>query len=201
MTGCYTRRELTKLGLAGVGDAVYVHRTVLFFGARRIHLGSHVRIDAYAVISAGDGRARVRIGNYVHVSTGVSILGSGGVDIADFCSISVRVAVFSSSDDFRSGAMGSPMVPRHMRQITIQPVSIEKHVIIGAGTVILPGVRLGTGAAIGALSVVRQHVPPFTVAAGNPLRLLGKRGRLMLKVEKELRARPSRTNHTSSRST
>jgi acetyltransferase-like isoleucine patch superfamily enzyme len=56
---------------------------------------------------------------------------------------------------------------------------------VGSGTVIMPGVELGEGAAVGALSFVRRSVPAFKIVAGNPLRVLGDRGRELLDLERQ----------------
>ena len=48
------------------------------------------------------------------------------------------------------------------------PVVIEDDVWIGANSIVLPGVRVGRGAVIGANSVVSANVPPMVVARGNP---------------------------------
>jgi maltose O-acetyltransferase len=52
------------------------------------------------------------------------------------------------------------------------PVVIEDHVWIGSKALILPGVRIGSRAVIGAGSVVTKDIPPQCVAAGNPARVL-----------------------------
>ena len=52
---------------------------------------------------------------------------------------------------------------------------IGNDVWIGQNAVILPGVHIGDGAIIGANSVVGSHIDPYTVAAGNPARVLRKR--------------------------
>jgi galactoside O-acetyltransferase len=52
------------------------------------------------------------------------------------------------------------------------PVVIEDNVWIGSKVVILPGVRIGSRAVIGAGSVVTKDIPPRCVAAGNPARVL-----------------------------
>jgi tetrahydrodipicolinate N-acetyltransferase len=54
------------------------------------------------------------------------------------------------------------------------PVAIGDNVWIGAGALVLPGVTLGSGAVVGAGSVVTKDVPDRTVIAGNPARVLGK---------------------------
>lgn len=52
------------------------------------------------------------------------------------------------------------------------PVCIEDDVWVGARAIILPGVRIGRGSTVGAGSVVTKSVPPFSVAAGNPARVV-----------------------------
>src|SRR5262249_48200194 len=53
-----------------------------------------------------------------------------------------------------------------------RPVRIGPNVWVGFETSILPGVMIGEGAVIGARSVVMDNVPPFTVVAGNPARIV-----------------------------
>lgn len=56
--------------------------------------------------------------------------------------------------------------------VAIAPVVIEDKVWIGFGASVLKGVRLGTGAIVGAQAVVTRDVAPFTVVAGNPARVI-----------------------------
>ncbi|MFC1825969.1 DapH/DapD/GlmU-related protein [Thermodesulfobacteriota bacterium] len=56
-----------------------------------------------------------------------------------------------------------------------QPVTIGKEVWVGMGVLILPGVTIGDGAIIGAGSVVIKDIPPYTVAVGNPCKVIKKR--------------------------
>jgi acetyltransferase-like isoleucine patch superfamily enzyme len=53
-----------------------------------------------------------------------------------------------------------------------EPVVIEDNVWIGSKTIILPGVRIGNHAVIGAGSIVTKDIPPRCVAAGNPARVI-----------------------------
>lgn len=53
-----------------------------------------------------------------------------------------------------------------------RPIVIEDKVWIGINSTILPGVKIGYGAIVGAQSVVTRDVPPMTVVAGNPARII-----------------------------
>ncbi|WP_270888465.1 acyltransferase [Pedococcus sp. 5OH_020] len=57
-------------------------------------------------------------------------------------------------------------------QGTSRPITVEDDVFLGARTVVLPGVTIGTGATVGAASVVTKDIPAGAVAAGSPARVL-----------------------------
>jgi len=152
-----------------------------------VEIGSNVRIDAHCIITAGPGR--VTIGDNVHVGAATHLFGTTGITIADFANISSRVSLFSTNDDYTDGYLTNPTVPDELRKVTGAPVAIERHAIIGCGTVVLPGVVVGTGAAVGALSLVKDDVEPFSVVAGTPARPIGTRNRERLEaLERRLTA-------------
>lgn len=173
-TDFLTRDELASRGFAAVGDGVEISRHALFFAPERIQIGAYSRIDAFAVLAAGAGG--IRIGRNVHISAQATVLGAGAVDIEDFCTISVRCSIFSSNDDYSGATLTNPTVPIELRGVVTAPVRIATHAVVGAGSVILPGVTIGESSAVGALSVVKQDVPAFTIAAGAPARVVGRRG-------------------------
>ena len=158
---------------AGAGTTI--HETALFFGAERVALGAHVRIDAYCVITAGPGT--VRIGDHVHLGAATHVFGTAGVEIGAYANVSSRVSIFSTNDDYTDGHLGNPTVAGPVRGVTAVPVVLEEHVIVGCGAVILPGVRLGRAASVGALSLVKHDVASFAVVAGTPAQPVGERDR------------------------
>ena len=155
------------------GDNVQIHRTVLFFG-ENVHIGSNVRIDCYSVITS---EYPLILGNNIHIGAGVHIFGTAGVTIHDFCNISSRCSIFSTSDDYTQGYMTNPTIPNEFKRLTISPVVMEKHVIIGCGSIIMPGVTLGMGAAVGAQSFVNKDVPEFNIVGGTPIKTIGQRNK------------------------
>lgn len=179
----YSEAELRSLG-AVVGRGVNVHRSVILIGAERMTFGDHARIDCFSLISAG--AEGVQIGRNVHLAAGVYIFGSGGrVLIEDFAGLSARTSVYTATDDFKEGYLTGPTVPLKFRKVTSGPVVVGRHVIVGTGTVIMPGVTVGKAAAVGAQSFVRKNVGEFEIVAGNPLRVLGTRDRRILDLERE----------------
>ena len=185
-SGFMDRDEIAALGLAEVGARVQIDRSARFYGASRISIGSDVRIDAYSVLSAGSGG--IRIGDHVHLAVYVFLTGAGRIELQDFCGLSGRVSVYSSNDDYSGASLTGPTVPDELRRVDSAPVTVGRHVIVGAGSVILPGVTLGEGACVGALSLVKRDVPAFTMVAGQKLRVIGPRGRALLEAEKRLQA-------------
>jgi acetyltransferase-like isoleucine patch superfamily enzyme len=182
--GYFTESDLAELGFRSLGTNILIARDSIFVGIPNIAIGNHVRIDSNVTFASISGS--LTIGDYVHIGGGSHINCTGGVVIGDFVAISQGVKIYSASDDYSGEFMTNPTVPRHLRRDQVGEISIGGHVIIGSGSVILPGVRLGEGAAIGALSVVKSNVPEFTVAAGSPAKFIRNRSRKVLALSQEL---------------
>jgi galactoside O-acetyltransferase len=85
----------------------------------------------------------------------------GNIAIGNRVSIAPRVTLVTSSHPNNSRIRGFAPVSQG-------PITIEDDVWLGAGCVILPGVRIGRGAVVGANSVVSRDVLPLHVVAGQP---------------------------------
>lgn len=151
-----------------------IHPTALFFGREHVVLGQNVRIDAYAVVTAS--HRGVLFGEFSHLGVGAQVFGTHGrVEIGRAVGIGPRVSIFTGSDDYTGGHLASPAVPDFFRHVRCGDVVIEDGAVIGCGSVILPGVTIGRGAAVGALSLVKRDVDPYTIVCGPDQRLLGRR--------------------------
>lgn len=80
--------------------------------------------------------------------------------------------------------MTNPTVPEQYTNVDYRNVVLERHVIIGSGSVILPGVTIGEGTAVGALSLVAKDLEPFGIYAGSPLKKIKARDKRLLELEK-----------------
>jgi len=138
------------------------------------------------LISAGE--RGVEIGACVHIAAGCYLFGGGGrILMEDFSGLSSRVSIYTATDDYSGGAMTNPTVPDQFRNVQRGDVILRKHAIIGASCVVLPGVELKLGAAVGALTCIRKDVDELTVMVGNARRpqVVGRRGSGMLELEQQ----------------
>lgn len=174
---------ISAVGFSSVGKGVAISDKASFYGAERISIGDNVRIDDFCVFSAGVGG--IQIGSNVHVAVFVSIIGAGSVIVSDFVNLSSRVSIYSSNDDYSGAALTGPALPSKYTNIRSADVYLGKHVIVGCGSIVLPGVSLGEGVAIGALSLVNKDCSEFGVYAGNPLRFVKERKRDLLALERQ----------------
>ncbi len=180
--GMLPRDFVEQMGFAAIGENVQISDRVSFYNTSKISLGNNVRIDDFCVLSAGLGG--ISIGSYVHIAVFSSLIGAGKITLFDFCNISSRVSIYSSNDDYSGATLTNPTVPSQYTGVTDGDVLLCKHVVVGSGSVILPGITLEEGVAIGALSLVTKNCEAFGIYAGSPARRLKERKRDLLELEK-----------------
>ena len=184
-TGFYESHELRKMGFARVGDHVQIAKSCTIVGLQNISLGDHVRIDAMcSIIATGPAvfGGRNHIGAFCH------LVSRGGLELEMFAGLSQRVSIYTASDDYGGQYLTNPTVPERYTRSAVAPVHVGRHVIVGSGSVILPGVTLAEGASVGALSLVTKSLDPWTVYSGMPARRLKERSRELLALEAQLAA-------------
>jgi galactoside O-acetyltransferase len=179
-----SRSDLEEIGFRRLGDNVLLHRSCVVVGASNISIDDNVRVDPFSTLIASSGE--LSIGKYVHIASSVHLSASYGIFLGDFVSLSHGVKVFSVTDDFSGEHLTGPVVPPHLVRPHAAPVRIDRHAVIGAGTVILPGVTVGTGAVVGALSLVKVSVREWTIVAGIPTTFRRHRSQALLRDEREL---------------
>lgn len=170
------------MGFAAVGENVMISSLASFYNCANISIGSNVRIDDFCVLASGAGG--IVIGSYIHIGVGSTLIGSGRITMSDFSGLSSRVSIYSSSDDYSGATMTNPMVPKEYTGVAHADVYLGRHVIVGSGSVILPGVTLEIGVAVGALSLVIKNCKEFGIYSGNPARRISDRKRDLLELEK-----------------
>jgi acetyltransferase-like isoleucine patch superfamily enzyme len=130
-----------------------------------VRLGERVRIRATHVpveLAAGPG-AVIEIGDRCYINSGVSIGAQERVTIGKNCAIGNYSLIMDS--DFHN-------TEDHLQPGIAAPVVLEDNVWLGARVTVLKGVRIGQGAVVAAGAVVTRDVPPRTVVAGVPAKVI-----------------------------
>lgn len=178
----YSQKELQDLGFKFIGDNVLISRKSSLYGIKNISIGDNSRIDDFCVLSSSEN-GEIVIGENVHIAIYSSLIGQAKIEIKDFANISSRVSIYSSSDDFSGNFMTNPTIPDKFTNVVSKPVMLNKHVIIGSGSVILPGVILDEGVAVGALSLVTKKFKANVIISGVPARVIKERKKGYLEFE------------------
>ena len=179
-----TREQLEQIGFARIGKNVLVSEKASIYRPDRISLGDNIRIDDFCILSAGAGG--IALGDYNHLGAFTILIGHGRIELSDFVSVSSRVSIYSSSDDYSGNTLANPTVPPQYKAVKNAPVTLGRQVMVAAGAVILPGVTVGEGCAIGALSLVNRTCKPFGIYFGAPVRRIKERSRRVLDLERQL---------------
>lgn len=186
-TSFLTASEVGRLGLGGLGETVLISRFASIHHPERINLGSNVRIDDFVVLSTGDS-GHIDIGDHVHIAAFAALFGGGGIAIENYVGVSARSTVYSTNDDYSGAHLTNPTVPAEYTGVSFAQVRLCKHALIGAHCVILPGVCLGEGVAVGALSLVDRSLEAWGIYAGIPVGFVKPRSRALLSLETKHRA-------------
>lgn len=178
--GYYSQEELKAFNFASLGENILISRLARIYGAQNISIGNNVRIDDFVILSG-----KIDIGNYVHIGASSNITGSDiGVEIKDFCGISNHVRILAISDDYSGETLSNPCIPLEYKKIQKHHIILEKHCIVGSGSVILPNAYLAEGVAIGSMSMVIRKTNPWGIYFGIPAKRIKERSNKLLKLEK-----------------
>jgi acetyltransferase-like isoleucine patch superfamily enzyme len=144
--------------------------------AVRIGRGSSIYLGVMFDVGT---QGRVSIGDYTLIN-GARIICDAEVSIGDYCLISWNTVFMDThrlptavADRRKELTATATREPRRVESITTaRPIRIGRNVWIGFDACVLPGVNIGEGSVIGARSVVIEDVPPYSVAVGNPARVI-----------------------------
>ena len=140
-----------KKQMKSCGEKVQIHESCSFNHADKIEFGSNISIQRDCTFS-----------------------GHGGIFVGDGTIFAHCVDVLSGNHNYDSEDL--EFLPFDERFIC-KKVEIGKFVWIGAHSIILPGVKIGDGAVVGAGSVVTKDVPTLAVVGGNPAKIIKYRNK------------------------
>lgn len=173
--------ELENMGFNKIGNNVKISRLAQFYAPPTIEIGNNARIDDFCILSG-----KIKIGSYVHISAGTYIYGKKGVEINDYSGLSPRVTIFSETDNFSGDYLIGATIPDEYTNVTGNKVTIHEYCQIGAGSTILPGVKINQGVAVGAMSLVNKDLDEWQIYSGIPARSIRPRSKNLLGLVKKL---------------
>lgn len=181
MNSFYSKNELNEIRFASLGQNVLISKKTSIYNPHKISIGNNVRIDDFCILSG-----KISLGNYIHIAAYTALYGGkSGIKIHDYSNISSKNAIYAISDDYSGETMTNPMILDKYKRVHSEEVIINKHVIIGSGCVVLPGVVLREGSSFGAMTLINRSSEPWTINAGIPFRKIKDRSRRLLELEKQ----------------
>ena len=183
-TGYYEEKELKELGLKSCGSNVLISKDARIIGPQNVEIKNNVRIDGFTTIAAMNGYLKLE--NFIHIGSYCFLACGFGVHMKDFSGLSQGVKIYTSTDDYSGESLTNPTVPDNFKNVFSGPVSLEKHVIIGTSSSILPNLSIGEGSSVGAHSLVTKSLEPWGVYFGTPVRRIKDRSKKLLELEKKL---------------
>jgi len=179
-------QTLRRINFRSIGQNVKISRYVRIYRPERISIKDNVRIDDFCLLSGGDKNGFIEIGNDVHIASHCGIWGQAGIKIDDFSGISSGCKLYSESDDFSGKSLTGPTVPEIFRKFKKSgPIVIGRHVVVGANSVVLPGVVIEDGVTIGCNSVINKKCEAWKIYAGSPAKFLKYRSQDLLELEEQ----------------
>lgn len=181
MDSFYRPEELKDLGFKYIGKDVKLSRKAVVYNADKIEIGDYCRIDDFCILSG-----IITMGSFIHIGVCTRLSGSAaGLTIKDFAGVSYNSTIIASSDDYSGEFMTNPCIPLKYKKLLPNPVVLERHSLVASHCMIVPGVTVGEGTAIGAMSLVLKSVEPWSIYAGIPVKRLKDRKRNILELEKK----------------
>ena len=164
------RRMLLRRRLGALGEDALIEGNVSFMRfPGNISLGDRVIVKEGCRLCPANAGARISIGDWTTVGYHTYMFSHAGISVGKNC----LIAPFCYLVDNNHGIARDRLIRE--QPMTARPIVIEDDVWLGAHVTVLSGVRIGTGAVVGASSVVRQDVAPYAIVSGNPAQVVGER--------------------------
>lgn len=185
MSSFLSKEELDKIKFKSLGENVLISRRTSIYLPEYISIGNNVRIDDFVMLS-GD----ITLENNIHIAPYSLLIGGrggAGIVMKNYSGISSHVTIYSITDDYSGEFMTNPTIPPKYTNVKKGRVVLQEYVIIGAASVILPGIKIGKGAAVGAMSLVTKNLPEWKICMGIPARAIMDRSKKLIKLEQQFK--------------
>lgn len=154
-----------------VGRGSYIHRSVHILGKGSICIGSNTCIGEGSWLNVNhrqDGKLAIKIGDNCFIGKQNFFTSGEFITIGDYTLTTIGCKFVGSTHN-----IGNPELPYLLTGTTSSDkIKIGVNCFLGAGVTVLGNVNIGHGSIIGANSLVLRDIPPFSVAIGNPAKVI-----------------------------
>ena len=156
-----------------IGDDVLIddHVTLIARGPGGLSIGSHIHINDRVYLDTEREEGYITVHDHVYIGTGTTLFGHYGMEIGEHALLAQNITItpyshiFEDPNDYIINQGG------HSKKVTI-----GKDSYLGMNVCVLYSADIGDGSVIGSGSVVVKPIPPYSVAVGNPAKVIRKRG-------------------------
>ncbi len=148
---------------AGRGSKIWHRARVDVFPWHRFVLGAKAQIEDFAVVNNGAGDVVIGVGTRI----GIGSVVVGPVELGQSVFLGQHVTVQGINHGYEEITVDPNLQP-----LMLRPVKVGDYTHLGTNSVVVAGVRIGERCQIGAGSVVTKDIPPYSVAVGNPARVV-----------------------------
>lgn len=134
-------------------------------------LGDGVRLEERVYLDTETPSGYINVGARVYIGTGTTLFGHSGLEIGEHCLLAQNITITPYSHIFDDPNTEIIKQGGHTRKVTIGRDSY-----LGMNVCVLYSADIGEGSVVGSGAVVVKTLPPFSVAVGNPARVIKKRG-------------------------
>lgn len=168
-----TEQELNRF--KSVGRGVKVSTEAVIYGPENVEIGDNTRIDTGVVILASAEGAYLKLGSHIHIAARAILMASGGIEIGDFSTVGFHSTLVSASDEFSGNCLVGPVFDVEFLKVKKAPIRLQEHCIITTNCTVLPGSLMLEGSVLGAMSLLKGRLSPWTIFAGIPAKPRGTR--------------------------
>lgn len=155
-----------------MGDNVVIcdHATIIARGPGGITIGSNVLINDRVYLDSEREDGYITVGDYVYIGTGTTLFGHYGLEIGEHSLLAQNITITPYSHKFEDPNDYIINQGGHSRKVTI-----GRDVYLGMNVCVLYSADVCDGSIVGSGSVVVKTVPPYSVAVGNPAKVIRER--------------------------
>jgi len=179
----YSLQEVIQIGFWLIRTKMCCRKAKLFCypfdlrGKKYVDFGNNLSIGRgcrFDVFNNERGEKSLLFGNNIQLNDYVHIVAMDQVSIGDNVLMASHIFISDNSHGSYKGDDNDsePMVSPIRRDYLTNPIFIGANTWIGEGVMIMPGTTIGKGCVIGAHSIVRGEIPDYTIAAGNPAKVI-----------------------------